>query len=144
MFEDKKGSEMIRMHAQKDYDVTVHHVETRKIGEDGVAGASRNTTLITGDDVLTIATGSQTVTVARSMSPKRSAWRRRPRSGWRVDHDRRYGHAHRHRTDRDHFGGEHHADLRREHDHHDAGLDHDPGADRADPGQRQRRRSPDR
>ena len=38
MFEDKKGSEKIRMHAQKDYDVTVHHVETRKIGEDGVSG----------------------------------------------------------------------------------------------------------
>ena len=68
MFEDLKGSEKIRVHAQKDYDVTVHHVETRKIGEDGVAGASRNTTLLSGDDVLKIASGSQTVTVARSVS----------------------------------------------------------------------------
>jgi len=68
MFEDKKGSELIRMHAQKDYDVTVHHVETRKIGEDGVSGASRDTTLLTGDDVLTVATGSQSKTVARNVS----------------------------------------------------------------------------
>jgi type VI secretion system secreted protein VgrG len=66
MFEDKKGSELIRMHAQKDYDVTVHHVETRKIGEDGVSGASRDTTLLTGDDKLTIATGSQNVMIAQS------------------------------------------------------------------------------
>ena len=68
MFEDKKGSELIRMHAQKDYDVTVHHVETRKIGEDGVPGTSRDTTLITGDDVLTISTGSQSKTVARNVT----------------------------------------------------------------------------
>ena len=65
MFEDKKGSELIRMHAQKDYDVTVHHVETRKIGEDGVSGASRDTTLLTGDDKLTIATGSQNIMIAQ-------------------------------------------------------------------------------
>ena len=54
----------------KDHDVTVRHVETRKIGEDGVAGASRNTTLLTGDDVLKVASGSQNVTVARSVSEK--------------------------------------------------------------------------
>jgi type VI secretion system secreted protein VgrG len=70
MFEDLKGSELIRMHAQKDYDVTVHHVETRKIGEDGVAGASRDTTLLTGDDVLKVATGNQNVTVAMSVTEK--------------------------------------------------------------------------
>src|SRR5262249_52445802 len=68
MFEDLKSQELIRMHAQKDLDITVHHVETRKIGEDGVSGTSRDTTLLTGDDSLTIATGSQTVTVARSVS----------------------------------------------------------------------------
>jgi type VI secretion system secreted protein VgrG len=68
MFEDKKGFELIRMHAQKDYDVTVHHVETRKIGEDGVPGTSRDTSLITGDDVLTISTGSQSKTVARNVT----------------------------------------------------------------------------
>jgi type VI secretion system secreted protein VgrG len=70
MFEDKKGSELIRMHAQKDYDVTVHHVETRTIGEDGVSGASRDTTLLTGDDVLKVATGNQNVTVAMSVTEK--------------------------------------------------------------------------
>ena len=68
MFEDKKGSELIRMHAQKDYDVTVHHIETRKIGEDIVAGTSRDTTLISGDDSLTIAMGSQTKTVAKNVT----------------------------------------------------------------------------
>jgi type VI secretion system secreted protein VgrG len=68
MFEDKKGSELIRMHAQKDLDITVHHVETRKIGEDGVSGTSRDTTLLTGDDSLKIATGSQTITVAQSLT----------------------------------------------------------------------------
>jgi type VI secretion system secreted protein VgrG len=68
MFEDKKGSELIRMHAQKDYDVTVHHVETRTIGEDGVSGASRDTTLLTGDDVLKVQSGNQNVTVAMSVT----------------------------------------------------------------------------
>jgi type VI secretion system secreted protein VgrG len=70
MFEDKKGSELIRMHAQKDYDVTVHHVETRKIGEDGVMGASRDTTLLTGDDVLKVATGNKDTTVAMNVTEK--------------------------------------------------------------------------
>jgi len=70
MFEDKKGSELIRMHAQKDYDVTVHHVETRKIGEDGVSGASRDTTLLTGDDSLKVLTGNQDVTVAMNVTEK--------------------------------------------------------------------------
>jgi type VI secretion system secreted protein VgrG len=68
MFEDKKGQELVRMHAQKDYDVTVHHVETRTIGEDMVQGASRSTTLLSGDDELTIAMGSQTETIARDRS----------------------------------------------------------------------------
>jgi len=68
MFEDKKGQELVRMHAQKDYDVTVHQVETRTIGEDMVQGASRSTTLLSGDDELTIAMGSQTETIARDRS----------------------------------------------------------------------------
>ena len=67
MFEDKKGSELIRMHAQKDHDVTVHHVETRTIGEDGVMGPSRDTTLLTGDDSLKVLTGNQTVMVAMNV-----------------------------------------------------------------------------
>ena len=50
MFEDKKGAERDPDARKKDYDVKVNHVETRKIGEDGVTGTSRNTTSITGDD----------------------------------------------------------------------------------------------
>lgn len=68
MFDDKKGQELVRMHAQKDYDVTVHHVETRKIGEDGVSGASRKTTLVTGDDELNISTGSHSTTAAQNIT----------------------------------------------------------------------------
>jgi type VI secretion system secreted protein VgrG len=68
MFEDKKGAELIRMHAQKDYDVTVHHVETRKIGEDGVMGPSRDTTLLTGDDSLKVMTGNQTISVGAAQT----------------------------------------------------------------------------
>src|SRR5258705_516971 len=80
MFEDLKGSEKVRLHAQKDHDVTVRHVETRKIGEDGVTGASRNTTLLTGDDILTVASGvsekyglSQSTTVGGPISIRSSA-----------------------------------------------------------------------
>jgi type VI secretion system secreted protein VgrG len=66
MYEDKKGSEKIGVHAQKDLDVVVHNVETRKIGEDGVMGASRSTTLLTGDDELKLLTGGRSVTVMKS------------------------------------------------------------------------------
>ena len=112
MFEDLKGSEKIRVHAQKDHDVTVHHVETRKIGEDGVAGASRNTTLLSGDDVLRIATGNQNVKIAGSVSETYglSQTHERYRSGFDLEH------------------GAAQADLRRELDRHDAGLDHHQGA----------------
>jgi type VI secretion system secreted protein VgrG len=66
VFEDKKGSEDIRMHAEKDLDVTVRHAETRTIGEAFMppkGSASRTTTLKQGDDVLTIQTGDQTVSI---------------------------------------------------------------------------------
>lgn len=65
MFEDKKDSESIRMHAQKDHEVVILNKETTKIGEkfsDG--GASRETTLLHGDDTLTISTGKQTVEIS--------------------------------------------------------------------------------
>jgi type VI secretion system secreted protein VgrG len=66
VFEDKKGSEDIRMHAEKDLDVTVRHAETRTIGEAFMppkGSASRTTTLKHGDDVLTIQTGDQTISI---------------------------------------------------------------------------------
>ena len=66
IFEDKKGSEDIRMHAEKDHDVTVRHAETWTIGEAFTppkGDASRTTTLKNGDDVLTIKMGDQTITI---------------------------------------------------------------------------------
>lgn len=68
MIEDKKGQELIRMHAQKDYDVTVHAHETRTIGEDMLVGdTTRKTKLLSGDDELTVALGKRTVTVQQNI-----------------------------------------------------------------------------
>jgi type VI secretion system secreted protein VgrG len=64
MFEDKKGSETIRMHAQKDYNVTVLDSETVTIGEKYADGKnSRTTTLKKGSDELKIEAGDQTIYV---------------------------------------------------------------------------------
>jgi type VI secretion system secreted protein VgrG len=57
MFEDKKGDELIRMHAQKDHEVTVLHSETRTIGQD------RGTTLKKGDDKLTLEKGDRLIKI---------------------------------------------------------------------------------
>jgi type VI secretion system secreted protein VgrG len=67
-FEDKKGSEQIGIHAQKDLDVVVLNAETRTIGEEFLAGDSRKTTLIKGNDKLDILTGSQQVTIAMNQT----------------------------------------------------------------------------
>ena len=64
MFEDKKDGEKIRMHAQKDHEVTILNLETTEIGEkytDG--GDSRTTTLINGGDNFTIDKGPQTTSL---------------------------------------------------------------------------------
>lgn len=66
MFEDKKGSEDIRMHAERDHDVTVRHAETWTIGEiftPPKGSPSRTATLQNGDDQLTIEMGDQTVSI---------------------------------------------------------------------------------
>src|SRR5260370_34568453 len=34
MFEDKKGSELVRLHAEKDLESVIEHDETRKVGND--------------------------------------------------------------------------------------------------------------
>ena len=66
MFEDKKNAEQIKMHAEKDHDVVVLNKETWQIGREFTdGGASRSTTLVMGDDELTIATGGQTITLMR-------------------------------------------------------------------------------
>lgn len=66
MFEDKKDSEFIRMHAQKDHKVTILNSETTEIGEkfQGGKGPSRETTLIAGSDKLTIQSGDRIVKVS--------------------------------------------------------------------------------
>ncbi|MBR1220438.1 type VI secretion system tip protein VgrG [Bradyrhizobium sp. U87765 SZCCT0131] len=67
-FEDKKGSEQIGVHAERDLDVVVRNVETRTIGEAFVAGDSRQTTLKSGNDKLDIELGGQHVTLAMDQS----------------------------------------------------------------------------
>lgn len=67
MFEDKKMQELIRVHAEKDLDTTVLHAETRKIGERfeiPMGSPSRETTLLMGDDKLTIQSGNRQTSVA--------------------------------------------------------------------------------
>ena len=69
VFEDKKGSEDIVMHAEKDHDVVIKDTETVTIGEafTGHNGsASRNWTLKQGDDQLEVKSGNQKVHIAQT------------------------------------------------------------------------------
>jgi type VI secretion system secreted protein VgrG len=69
MFEDMKGSEYIRMNAQKDYKVTILNTETVTIGESYKDGkTSRNTTLKQGSDDLKIEDGNQTVYIKKNQT----------------------------------------------------------------------------
>lgn len=66
VFEDKKSSENIRMHAQKDNEVIIRHAQTETIGQDFMppkGDASRTITLKNGDDQLTIQMGDQSVSI---------------------------------------------------------------------------------
>jgi type VI secretion system secreted protein VgrG len=66
MLEDKKGSEEINVHAQKDLQVDVLHAETRNIGDQFLppkGASSRKTTLKQGDDELTIQLGDQKISL---------------------------------------------------------------------------------
>jgi type VI secretion system secreted protein VgrG len=66
VFEDKQGSETIRMHAERDHEITIKHAETRTIGEvfaPPKGSPSRDTTLKNGDDQLTIQAGDQTISI---------------------------------------------------------------------------------
>jgi type VI secretion system secreted protein VgrG len=65
MFEDKKSHELIRMHAQKDHEVTVRNSEKWTIGND------RKTTIEDGDDSLTLEKGNRNVEVS---SGSHSTW----------------------------------------------------------------------
>ncbi len=66
MFEDKKSSENIRMHAQKDYNVTILNTETVTIGDKFSKGKepSRTHTVTHGSEVLTISDGDQTYDIS--------------------------------------------------------------------------------
>jgi type VI secretion system secreted protein VgrG len=74
MFEDKKGNEEIKVHAQKDYKLKVIDTEVREIGEHYTGQAagpnSRKTTLVQGSDELTVAGGNQDVTIAMNQNVK--------------------------------------------------------------------------
>ncbi|MCZ0737642.1 type VI secretion system Vgr family protein [Phreatobacter sp. AB_2022a] len=73
VFEDKASSEKIRMHAEKDLDITVKNSETREIGAEfpvPMGQPSRKTQLKSGDDELSVDTGNQTVKVAQTMTLK--------------------------------------------------------------------------
>jgi type VI secretion system secreted protein VgrG len=70
IFEDKKKSEKIRMHGEKDHEVVIRNSETWKIGEifSPAAGSpSRETTIENGDDKVTVASGNQTIDVKKVM-----------------------------------------------------------------------------
>ena len=57
VFEDKRDSENIRMHAERDHEVTVKNSETWTIGEvfsPSQGSPSRSTTIKNGDDQLII------------------------------------------------------------------------------------------
>jgi type VI secretion system secreted protein VgrG len=71
VFDDKKDSEKIRMHAERDHEVTVKRAETRTIGETfktPMGSPSRSTTIKHGDDQLTIETGNQSTHVKVAIS----------------------------------------------------------------------------
>lgn len=65
MFEDKKNSEQINLHAQKDLGVVVLNSETREVGEKfkpPTGSPSRQTTLKNGDDALDVENGAIAIT----------------------------------------------------------------------------------
>jgi type VI secretion system secreted protein VgrG len=69
MFEDKKGSEDIVMHAEKDHDAVIKDTQTFTIGESFTSHkgpASRDWTLKKGDDNLEISAGNQKVHIAKT------------------------------------------------------------------------------
>ena len=66
VFEDKKSSENIRMHAERNHEVTVKHAESWTIGETFMppkGSPSRSATLKNGDDQLEIQMGDRNVQI---------------------------------------------------------------------------------
>lgn len=67
-FEDKKGSEEVWFHAQKDHNLVIENDRTKEVKHDEVNTIqnSRTTTVKDADDTLTIETGNRVVTVKNS------------------------------------------------------------------------------
>jgi type VI secretion system secreted protein VgrG len=84
MFEDKKGGEFVRFHAEKDYNVTVEDKETRTVkgkNKKDVGETTRETLIEKGDDVEEVKTGDQFVTIGRDKQDK-------IKRDWKVKVDR--------------------------------------------------------
>jgi type VI secretion system secreted protein VgrG len=68
MFEDKKGSELVRFHAEKDLNSTIEDTETRTIkgkNRSGPGDAARKTKIEKGDDKLDIENGDRKIKISR-------------------------------------------------------------------------------
>ena len=65
MFEDKKGSEEVRFHAQKDLDSVIENDEMRKVGNNqtGTVVSNRSWTIQQGNDTIEVQSGNQTITI---------------------------------------------------------------------------------
>ncbi len=68
LFEDKKGAEFIRLHAEKDMNLTIEDAETRTVkgkNKKDVGETTRETTIEKGDDILTVKTGDSKFKIGR-------------------------------------------------------------------------------
>ncbi|WP_293865823.1 type VI secretion system Vgr family protein [uncultured Alsobacter sp.] len=65
-FEDKKDSEEVYFHAQKDLNSVILHQETRKIAEKFGSGTARKTEIVNGDDDLKVANGNTKTDVSKN------------------------------------------------------------------------------
>jgi len=65
-FEDKKGSEEIYIHAQKDRNLVIEHDETKKVGNDRTKDVGHNQTITIGNDEKTEVKHDRTETVGNN------------------------------------------------------------------------------
>jgi type VI secretion system secreted protein VgrG len=69
-FDDRKGAEVVLLHAQKDHKIEVEHDQNATIGHDRTVETTRNDSLTsqTGNITITASTGSVTVTAATEIT----------------------------------------------------------------------------
>src|SRR6185369_9391858 len=68
MFEDKKGSELVRFHAEKDLESTIEDTEKRTVkgkNRSGPGDAARTTKIEKGDDKLDVENGDRKIKISR-------------------------------------------------------------------------------